>query len=108
MEFSRSGCYVKPTGEVAMGGLERFLGGSLLGVLVKLIAVSVAVGAVLAWLNLTPWALIANLRRFAERVVAHGFAAIDDLLGYFLLGAMIVVPVWLVIRLVKSAPLRRR
>ena len=50
-----------------MNALERFLGGSIFGVLVRLIALSVAVGVVLAWLDLTPWALVDSLRRFVER-----------------------------------------
>jgi hypothetical protein len=90
-----------------MSSIERFLGGSVVGVLIKLIALSVAVGVVLAWLDLTPWPLISSLRRFVERLFAQGFAVLDDLLGYFLLGAVIVVPIWLVIRLIKSAPAGR-
>jgi Family of unknown function (DUF6460) len=91
-----------------MDGLERFLGGSVMGVLIRLIALSIAVGVVMAWLDLTPWALIESFRRFLQRVFNHGFDAVRDIAGYFLLGAMIVVPVWLVIRLVKSVPVGRR
>jgi hypothetical protein len=91
-----------------MNGLERFLGGSILGVIVKLIALSIAVGVVLAWLDLTPWALLSSVRRFVERLFAHGFDAIRDLLGYFLLGAVIVVPIFILIRLAKSVPASRR
>lgn len=91
-----------------MSALERFLGGSLVGVVVKLVALSVAVGVVLAWLDLTPWALIDSFRRFIERILAHGFDAVRDLFGYFLLGAGIVVPIWLIVRLAKSAPSGRR
>jgi hypothetical protein len=91
-----------------MNALERFLGGSLLGVLVRLVLISVAVGVVLAWLDLTPWAVIASVRRFFERLFAHGFDAIRDLFSYFLLGAVIVIPLFLIIRLVKSVPAGRR
>lgn len=91
-----------------MGALERFLGGSLLGVIVKLAAISIAVGVLLAWLDLTPWALVSSLRRLAERLFAQGFDVLHDLVGYLLLGAVVVVPIWLVIRLVKSTPVGRR
>jgi hypothetical protein len=91
-----------------MNALERFLGGSILGVLIRLVALSVAVGVVLAWLDLTPWALIESLRRFVMRLFAHGFDAIHDLAGYFLLGAVIVVPLFLILRLLKSVPVGRR
>jgi hypothetical protein len=33
---------------------------------------------------------------------------IRDLFGYFLLGAVIVIPVWIVLRLLKSAPSGRK
>ena len=91
-----------------MSSLERFLGGSVLGVLVKLIAVSIAVGVVMAWLNISPWDLVESLRRFFERLLSHGFEAVRDLFAYFLLGAVVVVPIWLVIRLMKSTPAGRR
>jgi hypothetical protein len=91
-----------------MNGLERFLGGSLLGVLIRLIALSVAVGILLAWLDLTPWAVLDSVRRFVARLFARGFDAVRDLFGYFLLGAVIVVPIFILIRLVKSVPAGRR
>jgi hypothetical protein len=87
-----------------MAGLERFVGGSIVGTLVKLIVISIAVGLVLAWLNLTPWELIENLRRSLEHLFSRGFGMVRDLFSYFLVGAVIVVPVWIVIRLLKSAP----
>jgi hypothetical protein len=91
-----------------MNALERFLGGSLLGVLIRLIALSVAVGVVLAWLDLTPWAVLDSVRRFVTRLFARGFDAVRDLFGYFVLGAVIVVPIFILIRLVKSVPVGRR
>jgi hypothetical protein len=90
------------------GGMERFVGGSLLGTIIKLVVVSVAVGLVLAWLDLTPWELLENLRRSVEHLFARGFGMIRDLFGYFLLGAVIVIPVWIVLRLLKSAPSGRK
>ena len=62
----------------------------------------------MAWLNVTPWALVASFKTFIERLLAHGLDAIRDLGEYFLLGAVIVVPIWLVIRLAKAAPVGRR
>ena len=91
-----------------MNGMERFLGGSVLGVIVRLIALSIAVGVVLAWLDITPWALVESFRRFVQRIFAHGFDAVRDLIGYFLLGAVIVVPLWIIVRLIKSVPAGRR
>jgi hypothetical protein len=43
------------------------------------------------------------LRRLAERIYDMGFAAIEKAFRYFLLGAVIVFPVWLVMRVLKIA-----
>lgn len=91
-----------------MAGLERFMGGSVLGTVLKLVVISIAVGLVLAWLNLTPWELLENLRRSLEHLFSRGFGMVRDLIGYFLLGAVIVIPVWIVLRLLKSAPSGRK
>ena len=84
------------------GGVERFVGGSLAGTIIKLVVISVAVGLVLAWPDLTPWQLLENLRRSLEHLFARGFGMVRDLFGYFLLGAVIVIPVWLVLRLLAA------
>jgi Family of unknown function (DUF6460) len=91
-----------------MAGLERFVGGSVLGTIIKLVVISIAVGLVLAWLNLTPWELLDNLRHSLERLFSRGFGMVRDLIGYFLLGAVIVIPIWIVLRLLKSAPSGRK
>ena len=60
------------------GSLNRFLGGSPLAVALRLVLLSILVGVVLA---------------------AIGFDAVNWLWRYFLLGAVIVIPVWLISRL---------
>jgi hypothetical protein len=47
--------------------------------------------------------LIESLQRLAERIYDMGFAAVEKGFRYFLLGAVIVFPVWLVVRLLKVA-----
>ncbi|CAM5772178.1 hypothetical protein LMIY3S_03757 [Labrys miyagiensis] len=84
------------------GGVERFMGGSVVGTIIKLVVISIALGLVLAWLNLTPWELIENVRRSLEHLFARGFRMVGDLFSYFLLGAVIVVPVWIVLRLLQA------
>lgn len=85
------------------GGVERFVGGSVASTIVKLVVISIAVGLVLAWANVTPWGLIENVRAALERLFAHGFGMIRDLVGYFLVGAVIVIPIWIVLRLLQSS-----
>ena len=62
-------------------GLNRFLGGTPLAVAFRLIMLSILVGVVLA---------------------AIGFDAVNWLWRYFLLGAVIVIPIWLLSRVFGS------
>lgn len=83
-------------------GLNRFLGGSPGQVALKLVFLSFVVGVVLSAIDLDPLSLF----DYAVDLVAHlwslGFDAIDGLLRYLLLGAAIVIPVWLVLRVLKT------
>lgn len=80
-------------------GVNRILGDSPLRVVLKLAVASFIVGMIMASLGLSPWDIILGTRDFFVRLWNMGFAAIDQFLGYLLLGAVIVVPIWIVIRL---------
>jgi len=80
-------------------GLNRFLGDSIGRTLIKLAVVSFIVGIVMSALNLSPRALFDGIIRFFQRIWNLGFEAIYGALEYFLLGAAVVIPVFLVIRL---------
>jgi hypothetical protein len=82
--------------------MERFFGGNPALVLVRLAILSLIVGVVLAALGFSPFEILDSLRRLAERIYDMGFAAVEKAFRYFLLGAVIVFPVWLVVRLLKS------
>lgn len=84
-------------------GLARFLGGSPLGVAFRLILLSILVGVMLATVGFDPWNIVHSIRLLFERLWNLGFDAINGLWRYFLLGAVIVVPIWLISRLF-SAP----
>ncbi len=79
--------------------LSRFLGGSPLAVLLRLILLSILVGVVLAAIGFDPWNIVESIRRLFEWIWNLGFDAISGLWRYFLLGAVIVVPIWLISRL---------
>ncbi|MEX1059945.1 MAG: DUF6460 domain-containing protein [Methyloceanibacter sp.] len=81
--------------------MERFFGGNPALVLVRLVILSLIVGVVLAALGFSPFEIIDSIRRLAERIYDMGFAAVEKAFRYFLLGAVIVFPVWLVMRLLK-------
>jgi Domain of unknown function (DUF6460) len=83
--------------------MERFFGGNPALVLTRLAILSLIVGVVLAALGFSPFEIIESLQRLIERIYDMGFAAIEKGFRYFLLGAVIVFPVWLVVRLLKWA-----
>ena len=80
-------------------GLSRFLGGSPLSVAFRLILLSILVGVVLAAIGFDPWNIVNSIRLLFQRIWDLGFDAINGLWRYFLLGAVIVIPVWLISRM---------
>jgi hypothetical protein len=80
-------------------GLSRFLGGSPLAVAFRLILLSILVGVVLAAIGFDPWNIVRSIRLLFERLWDLGFDTINWLWRYFLLGAVIVIPVWLISRM---------
>jgi uncharacterized protein DUF6460 len=82
--------------------INRFLGGSPLAVLGKLILLSVLIGVVLSALGLDPLNIFASLQRLVRDIWNMGFDAVRWLWQYFLLGAVIVIPIWLIMRLVRA------
>ena len=81
--------------------MERFFGGNPALVLVRLVVLSLIVGVVLAALGFSPFDIIESLQRLVARIYDMGFVAVEKALRYFLLGAVIVFPVWLVMRVLK-------
>jgi uncharacterized protein DUF6460 len=79
--------------------LSRFLGGSPLAVAFRLILLSILVGVVLAAIGFDPWNIVSSIRRLFNWIYDLGFDAINGLWRYFLLGAVIVIPIWLISRL---------
>jgi len=78
--------------------MERFFGGNPPLVLARLVILSLIVGVVLAALGFSPYDIIQNLRDLAARIYDMGFAAVEKAFRYFLLGAVIVFPIWVVMR----------
>ena len=81
--------------------MQRFFGGNPALVLSRLVILSLIVGVVLAALGFSPYDILQNLRDLAQRIYDMGFAAIEKGFRYFLLGAVIVFPIWVVMRVLK-------
>ena len=87
--------------------VHRFFGGSPLGVLVRLILLSILVGVVLAALGFDPQNLFPSLQRLIARIWDMGWDAVNWAWRYFILGALLVIPIWLIVRVVKMQSQQR-
>jgi len=83
-------------------GLTRFLGGTPLSVAFRLILLSILVGVVLAAIGFDPYNILRSIQLLFQRLWDLGFDAINWLWRYFLLGAVIVIPIWFLSRLFGS------
>ena len=79
-----------------MGTLTHFLGGSPLGVVLRLAIFSLLVGMALTWLDMTP----VDLWYWATDSFRWAWGELGQLGDYMLIGAMVVVPVFLFMRIV--------
>jgi cytochrome bd-type quinol oxidase subunit 1 len=82
--------------------MHRFFGGSPLGVLFRLALLSVLVGVVLEVVGINPWNIYESLRALYFRLWDLGFDVVHWLGRYFILGAALVLPVWLIMRLIRA------
>jgi len=79
--------------------VARWTGGSPLAVLGRLILLSILVGVILSALGLDPFDIIRSVERLVRSIWNMGFDAVRWLWRYFLLGAVIVIPIWILMRL---------
>ena len=80
----------------------RLFGGPPLAIVVRLILLSILVGVVLHASGLDPWNILDSIRQFFLSIWNMGFDAVRWLWRYFLLGAIIVVPIWIIVRLFRT------
>lgn len=84
-----------------MSTLTRFLGGSPLEVAVKLLIISFIVGIVMSALNIDPLDILNGIQNLIVRIYNLGWESIEWALRYLVLGAVVVIPIWLVLRVLK-------
>jgi hypothetical protein len=84
--------------------MNNLFGGDPKIVLLKLIAVSVVVGVILATFGLDPYRLLYSLERLFNFITYNIRDIFETLWRYFLLGAAVVVPLWLLSRLFANKP----
>jgi polyferredoxin len=83
-----------------MSGMNRFLGDTPMRVAIKLIVISFLVGIVMATFGWSPWDVFYRIEDFFVGLWNMGFDAIYRFWGYLVLGAAVVIPVFVVLRVV--------
>ena len=83
--------------------LERFLGGSPLGVMVRLLVLSLIVGFAMSVFGIEPQDVIDGTINLLHDAMRDGFGVFRNLGAYALTGAVLVVPIWLLIRLTRRS-----
>lgn len=79
--------------------VNGFLGGSPVRVLIQLLVLSLIVGFLLSYFDLTPLDLLDVVKRNIIRLWRAGFDALGDIGNWLLIGAVVVVPIFLITRL---------
>jgi hypothetical protein len=87
---------------MASENVNRFLGGDPLSVFFRLVLLSILIGVVLSAFGLDPFNIVESILRLIRRIWEMGFDAIAWVWRYFLLGAVIVIPIWLIVRFVNA------
>ncbi|SIQ60877.1 hypothetical protein SAMN05880582_102283 [Rhizobium sp. RU20A] len=80
-------------------GLNRFLGDTPGRVIIKLIVVSIIVGFVMAVFHVNPADILFTIRDFVLDLWHTGFAALGRVGDYLILGGVIVIPAFIILRL---------
>jgi hypothetical protein len=83
--------------------LARFFGGPPLSVIFRLALLSILIGVILKVLGLDPFNILRSIEDLVRAIWNMGFDAVLWLWRYFLLGAVIVIPIWLIMRLLNAA-----
>ncbi len=89
----------RPVEPARASPVRRFVGGPPLAVALRLLFVSLVVGALLVWLDIRPYEVFMAIQRMFHRLWMLGWDAVREVIQYVLAGAAIVLPIWLVIRL---------
>jgi len=89
-----------------LSSVERFIGGSPLGVAVRLLILSFVVGLILSVLDVNPAQIVDWVRLRFDEILNLGFDVFEKAGKYLVLGAVVVIPIWLISRILKAVSRR--
>jgi len=81
--------------------MERFFGGNPFAVALRLIIISIITGIALKAAGYDPRDLLESIPRLFQALYDMGFGWVETAVQYFALGAVIVIPAWLLLRFLK-------
>ncbi|MEM9999718.1 MAG: DUF6460 domain-containing protein [Pseudomonadota bacterium] len=79
--------------------MENLLGDTVARTIIKLVVISVLVGMVMSVFGWTPVAIINGVAEFLGNIWQQGFAALGRFGDWLVLGASVVIPVFIIMRL---------
>ena len=79
--------------------MDRFFGGSPASVILKLAIASLIIGVVLSFSGFNPYNLYDAIGRLVRWLSNLSLDAFQSVFRYLLLGALVVVPIWVIMRL---------
>jgi hypothetical protein len=80
---------------VSVQGRTRLMPQLTIATLVKLLIASLVVGMIMAFLGITPRDVLSYVTSFANEAIENAAAWAGSAISYVLLGAVIVIPIWL-------------
>lgn len=83
-------------------GIERFFGGNPGGVIVRLVLLSLVVGFAMSVFGFDPQDVVNGAIRLVRDTMRDGIGVFRDIGAYIVTGAVLVVPIWLLIRLARA------
>ena len=89
-----------PTAEGATSWTDAsFSARASAGTVIRLVLLSIVVGIVFSALGITLFNIVERLQQLVRNIINLGFDAFHSAFQYFLLGVVVVVPIWFVMRL---------
>ena len=85
---------------------RQLFGESVAGTIVRLVLLSIVVGIMFSALDINLFNIVERFQLLMRRIAEFGFDALHWALRYFVLGAVVVVPIWFIVRLLKRGPRR--
>lgn len=82
---------------------RQFFGDSVAGTLIRLVILSIVVGVIFSALGINPSNIVESIQRLVQRIADLGFDTVRWAIGYFLLGAVVVFPIWFIVRVIRAS-----